>query len=187
MRSAQKHGPTQGKEGMRKVILNLAVSLDGYIAGPHGEYDWCMTDQDYGMKEFMREVDAALIGRKTYDLMRQMGEEAHPGLTNYVFSRTIEGREANDVVFVSQEAAEFVRTLKSSEGKALWLFGGGELIEALFQADLVDELMLSVHPLTLGDGKPLFPRMQTRLGFTLRGTREYSTGLVQLLYARSRQ
>ena len=78
---------------MRKVILQLAVSLDGYIEGPNGEYDWCFTDQDYGMKEFYTRIDSMFIGRKSYELMMTMDESVMPGfpkLTEYVFSTTLQ-------------------------------------------------------------------------------------------------
>ena len=108
---------------MRNVILNVAVSLDGYIAGPRGEYDWCFTDQDYGMKKFFKRIDTALIGRKTYELMLKMGEPGYPGVMNYVFSKTIQGKNNENVTFIAEDVAEFVKKLKNSKGKDIWLVG----------------------------------------------------------------
>jgi len=167
---------------MRNVILNVAVSLDGYISGEKGEYDWCFTDQDYGMKEFFARIDATLIGRKTYDLMVKMGEQLYPALTNYVFSRTIQHSKAKNVHIVSEDVAAFVRKLKDTKGKGIWLFGGAELIHACLEDNLVDEAMLSIHPIILGGGKPVFGKRSARLNLTLAHSKKYSSGLIQLVY-----
>src|SRR5206468_11515903 len=74
---------------MRKIILNVAVSLDGFIEGPNGEFDWCLTDQDYGMKEFLDRTDAIFFGRKSYELLQSMEPNAYPKKKKYVFSRTL--------------------------------------------------------------------------------------------------
>ena len=157
---------------MRSVILNVAVSLDGYLSGKNGEYDRCFTDQDYGMKEFFKRIDATLIGRKTYDLMVKAGEAIYPTLMNYVFSRTIQKASAKNVHIVSESVAGFVRNLKEAKGKDIWLFGGAELIHACLEHDLVDA------------GKPLFGARSTRQHFVLIQSKQYSTGLVQLMYKR---
>src|SRR4030095_4545569 len=87
---------------MRKVILGLAVSLDGYIEGPNGEFDWCFTDQDYGMSDFFKRVDTTFMGRKTYELALAMQDQAPPGfpkMKEYVFSNTMQTAN-KDVVLV---------------------------------------------------------------------------------------
>ena len=169
---------------MRKIVLNIALSLDGYIAGSKGEFDWLFTDQDYGLKEFFASVDTALIGRKTYAVMMKLGG-AYPGMKNYVFSHRRTRMKKKNVTFVSEDAAAFVKRLKSEKGGDIWLVGGGELAHSFFEADLVDEIILSVHPILLGKGIPLFRRMGRRRDFKLLGCKTYSSGLVQLRYARS--
>ncbi len=169
---------------MRKVVLNIALSLDGYIAGPKGEFDWLFTDQDYGLKEFFSRVDSALIGRKTYDLMVKMGG-VYPGMKNYVFSRKQSRAKKKNVVFVSEDISAFIQKRKSEKGKDIWLVGGGELGRSFLEDDLVDEMILSVHPLLLGKGIPLFRKTDSRRDFELTGCKPYSSGLVQLQYARS--
>lgn len=170
---------------MRKIILNIALSLDGYIAGPKGEFDWLFTDQDYGLKEFFARVDATLIGRKTYDLMMKLGG-AHPGMRNYVFSRKRTRAKEKNTVFISEDPAAFVKKLKSEKGKDIWLVGGGELAHSFFEADLVDEMILSIHPILLGRGILLFHEADRRCDFSLLRCDSFSSGLVQLHYGRSK-
>ena len=161
--------------------MNLAVSLDGYIAGPNGEYDWCFTDDDYGMTDFFKSVDAILMGGKSYRIAVADGEP-YPGFTTYVFSRTEKKISYENVILVSEDMVEFVRTLKQKKGKNIWLFGGSEIIQQLLQENLVDEMMISVHPILLGGGVPLFRQLDERKKFHLSDTITYPTGLVQLIY-----
>ncbi len=170
---------------MRKIILNIALSLDGYIAGPKGEFDWLYTDQDYGLREFFTKVDAALIGRKTYDLMVETGSEIYSGMKNYVFSRSRTHKKRKNVLFVSGDILRFVNDLKAQDGKDIWLVGGSDFAHSFFQLDLIDEMILSIHPIILGKGTPLFLRSNKRRNFELIGCKSFSTGLVQLHYVRS--
>lgn len=167
---------------MRKIILNLAVSLDGYIEGPHGEYDWCLTDQDYGMHDFMAKVDTIFFGRKSYELMLYYEKNPYPEHHKYVFSTTLEKAEEHTRL-ISGDIEKEVQAIKHAEGKDIWLFGGASLTGSLMQAGLVDELQLSVHPLLLGQGKSLFTdHVQGRTQLRLQETLTYSSGLVQLWY-----
>jgi len=166
---------------MRNVVLNLAVTLDGYIAGPNGEYDWCFTDADYGMTNFLKSVDATVMGGKSYRLMIHYGPP-YPEFTNYVFSRTEKETPFKNVVFVPDNIPTFVKHLKQKSGKNIWLFGGSEIIHPLLQENLVDEMILSVHPILLGGGLPLFKKLAERKIFQLADTITYPTGLVQLIY-----
>lgn len=167
---------------MRKVILNLAVSLDGYIEGPKGEFDWCFTDQDYGMKEFMKRIDSLVMGRKSYDvLMKYEKKNPYPDMMTYVFSNALQTNEKSTIVLRGDVTGE-MKSILSKPGKDIWLFGGASLASTFVNNGLVDELWLAVHPLLLGSGKPLFQGIKDRIGFVLTGTKEYSTGLVQLFY-----
>ena len=165
---------------MRKVLVNLAVTLDGYIAGPNGEYDWCLTDADYGITAFLESVDDLLIGRKSFDIMLQYGPP-YADKTHYVFSRTMKGSAYENVVIVNNDIPAFVAQLKKKEGRNLWLYGGGELIDVVYEAGLIDELHLSVHPLVLGNGIPLFKKAAKR-NLQLLKSIPYESGLVQLIY-----
>lgn len=171
---------------MRKVILNLAVTLDGFIEGPNGEYDWCFTDQDYGMQAFLERTGIILLGRKSYEVLQTMEGDSFPDHEKYVFSRTLQTVNA-PYQLVAETAETAVARLKTLPGKDLWLFGGAGLTAGLLNAGLVDELMLSVHPLLLGSGKLLFTRLQERMPFKLLRSELFSTGLVQLHYERPEQ
>jgi len=169
---------------LRRVILNLAVSLDGYIAGPKGEYDWCFVDEDYGMTDFFKTIDATLMGGKTYRQIVSAGERLYPVKTNYVCTRNPDQPNSQNLVFISDHAAEFVQKLKIESGKNIWLCGGSEIIDILLKADLIDEMMLSIHPLILGGGLPLFKNQDRRISFKLTGCVNYRSGLVQATYER---
>ena len=167
---------------MRKIILGMAVSLDGMIEGPHGEFDWCFTDQDYGMGDFLKKIDVVFYGRKTYELMMKWdGGNPFGNKKSYVFSNT--WREpAGDFELVRGDVVDAVRKMKSAEGKDIWLFGGASLTAFLMGAEMVDELWLSVHPIVLGEGKPLFSGLRKRAKLTLLESKPYDTGLVSLRY-----
>jgi dihydrofolate reductase len=166
---------------MRSLVLNLAVSLDGYIAGPNGEYDWCFTDADYGMTDFLKSVDTTVMGGKSYRLLLEAGAP-YPEFTNYVFSRTEKTSPHPNVVLVSDDIPTFVNSLKRKKGKNIWLFGGSEIIQPLMQENIVDELILSIHPIILGGGLPLFKSLDERKIIRLTDSITYPSGLVQLIY-----
>jgi dihydrofolate reductase len=169
---------------MRKIILQLAVSLDGFIEGPNGEFDWCFTDDDYGMTEFFKRIDAIFLGRKTYELTLTMGGSAPPGfpaLKEYVFSRSLDKVEG-DRVIVNGDLAKEVHKIKTEPGKDIWLFGGAKLTTSFINLGLVDEMALAVHPILLGSGKPLFQDIPGRIPLQLTNTQAYPSGLVMLSY-----
>ncbi len=167
---------------MRKVTYHVAASLDGYIAGPGGEVDWLFSDQDYGMDAFLADVDAILIGRKTYELMLAHDLDAYPEAENYVFSRTLSAASYPAVTIVAEDTATFVRGLKRKPGKRIWLVGGGELFRSLLEADVVDEVVVSIHPVLLGRGIALLADHELATRLALVQTAEYETGLVSLHY-----
>ena len=174
---------------MRKLILGLAVTLDGYIEGPNGEYDWCFTDQDYGLNEFFSRVDSIFIGRKSYEMALQYSNENNtevvpgmPPMKEYVFSNTLTVVK-KDAILVSGESMAEARRIKELPGKDIWLFGGASLTDALMKEGLVDELWMSVHPILLGSGKLLFRQQDNRTKLRLLDSKTYETGLVSLKYA----
>jgi dihydrofolate reductase len=167
---------------MRKLILGLAVSLDGFIEGPKGEYDWCFTDQDYGMSEFFKRIDAVFMGRKSWELAQTMNNESWlPKMETYVFSNTLE-KVNDDSILISGDIRSQVEKIKNEKGKDIWLFGGASLTSSLMNEGLVDEISLAVHPILLGEGKPLFSGIRERIGLRLTDSKTYSSGLVTLTY-----
>lgn len=170
---------------MRKIILQVAVSLDGLIEGPNGEFDWCFTDQDYGMNDFYQQIDTLFIGRKTYELMLSMEDAATKDLLKskkYIFSTTLK-ETSDDAVLISTDVQQQVEKIKKEKGKDIWLFGGGNLTTSFMNLKLVDEVWLAVHPVILGSGKPLFSNMKERVKLKLLDIKTYSTGLVFMKYA----
>ena len=168
----------------RKVILNLAVSLDGFIEGPNGEFDWCFGDQDYGMKAFMKSIDSIFMGRKSYEVaLKHEGKNPYPKIITYVFSSTLK-EAVKGTRLVSGNLADEVQRITAGKGKNIWLFGGASLVTGFLNEGLIDELHLAVHPIILGVGKPLFQGIKGRIPFKLKGAKTYSSGLVQLFYVK---
>ena len=166
---------------MRKVILNLAVSLDGFIEGPNGEYDWCFTDQDYGMKDFMNRIVQFSLDEKVMNWFCRWTKNPYPDKLKYVFSKTIKHVAANTRL-ISQNIEDEVKNLIDQKGKDIWLYGGASLVTSFLNSGLVDEIHLAVHPIILGKGKPLFEEIKKRKYLKLVDTITYSSGLVQLFY-----
>ncbi|WP_342646790.1 dihydrofolate reductase family protein [Mucilaginibacter sp. CSA2-8R] len=170
---------------MRKVILNLAVSLDGFIEGPNGEFDWCLNDQDYGMAEFFFDTNTVFIGRKSYELVAGLEDQYFPGIDKVcVFSDTITDAMHPKVEIISSKNFDerVNQILADDEGGQVWLFGGANLLNTFLEKRLVAEMLLSVHPVILGGGKPLFQQLQNRVNLLLAGTQAFDSGLVQLRY-----
>ena len=162
---------------MRKVTLGLANSLDNYIARKDGGADWLHWSKEVAelSARFMKTIDVILIGRKTYEAMLGYGQTSYPGAQNYVFSRskkkgavlkrTLASKKKSNknVEIVTEDATKFVGELKKKRGKGICLFGGGELAKSLFEADLIDEVVLNIHPVLLGSGIPLFHEMTRQI------------------------
>jgi dihydrofolate reductase len=169
---------------MRKVVFGGAMSLDGFIAGPNGEYDWIVMDPEIDFAAMMRRFDTFLIGRKTFEVMRRM-ENVGPraaGIRNIVCSRTLRPEDCPEVT-LSDDAERVVANLRTKPGKDIALFGGGELFRSLLAAGLVDEVSVSLVPVLLGGGIPLLPPPTNRARLQLKNHRIYEkTGTVGLEY-----
>jgi len=169
---------------MRKLVLYIATSLDGYIARPSGAFDWLFSDQDYGYTEFFAGVDTVLMGRKTYDQALAFGEYPYKGTRGVVFSRTPRGPDAN-VTFISSDLASFVSELKRGPGKDIWLVGGGQIVAECVRRDLIDDFRLFVHPLILGEGIPLFAPGLPERPLQFVRSQSFDSGLVEVSYQRA--
>ena len=142
----------------KRLRYQVAVSLDGFIATPNGGYDWLVMDPAIDFGALYREFDAAVMGRKTYDVGKAQGASvAMPGMDVVVFSRSMKPAQFPGVRIVNDDPADVVRELKAKPGKDIWLFGGGELFRVLLDAGLVDTVELAVMPILLGDGIPVLP------------------------------
>ncbi|UGU15997.1 dihydrofolate reductase family protein [Sinomicrobium kalidii] len=182
---------------MGKIILDLAVTLDGFIEGPDGEIDWLVKDDktDFGdiLFEILEGVDAVFYGRKSYEAWGNYrpGENAGAKLREayallhskqkFVFSTTIKGDDT-DAVFISSDIEKKVSGLKREIKGDIWLYGGGSLITSLVNSGLVDVFRLAVHPVILGKGKPLFKDINEKIRLKLDTTRASSSGVVLLTY-----
>lgn len=169
---------------MRKIILNLAVSLDGFIEGANGEFDWCFVDQDYGMTDFFNRIDTIFIGRKSYELISSMEGSSFPTFKSYVFSNTLD-IDNEEITVIKGDIVPQVIEIKNQKGKDIWLFGGSNLLTDFINFNLVDEMQISIHPILLGQGKPLFLNIEGRKKWVLKNVKTYNTGLVQVFYEKT--
>ena len=171
----------------RNIIVNIATSADGYIARPDGDIEWLTSRPApkgfYGMGEFMRSIDTKLFGRKTYDVSLQLGAKFDAKTRNYVFSRQAPPADAPaGVEFVNGAIGPFVSGLREHPGKDIWLMGGGELIASFLDEQAIDEFVISVAPVFIGDGIPLIARRHRHVPLDLHSVERFEDGLVQLRY-----
>jgi dihydrofolate reductase len=169
---------------MRRLRYGVAMSLDGYIAGPNGEIDWIIHDSEIDFKEIFSRFDTLLIGRKTFEAMLKMGGGggSWPGVESFVISGTLKPADHPDVTIV-RDAGALVTRLKAEPGKDIWLFGGGELFRSLLGVGVVDGVDAAIIPVLLGGGIPLLPAPAERTRLMLRNRRVYeASGIVGLEY-----
>lgn len=163
----------------RRVRLSVAMSLDGFIAGPNGEYDWIPMDPEIDFAELFRGFDTVLMGRRSYEAALAQGQVGMPGMRAIVFSRSLR-QEDHPGVTISRSPREMIRELRAVPGKDLWLFGGGELLRSFLEERLVDQLEIAVVPVLLGAGLPLLPGGPLHTRLRLVSHRVYATSGITL-------
>jgi dihydrofolate reductase len=177
---------------MRRVILDLAVSLDGFIEGPNGEIDWCIMDDDMDFEGFLSGIDVIFFGRMSYEawvnylpaenaseLDRKLNEMIQ-SKEKYVFSNQI--RQIEGVKVIHSKIDNRVEEIKNQSGKDIWLFGGASIIKTFIHLRLIDQYRISVHPTVLGSGKALFGNIKDRINLKLMAAKQFRSGVVQLIY-----
>jgi dihydrofolate reductase len=177
---------------MKKVILDLAVTLDGFIEGPNGEIDWCIMDDDMDFEGFLSGIDTIFYGRVSYDTWGNFqpdtnASEAEQALWKGVHSKnkfvfSSQPGKDDKATFISTDLVSKVTEIKKQDGKNIWLYGGASLIKTFIQSGLIDVYRISVHPIALGSGKPLFENLQERLELRLIKTNVFKSGVVQVIY-----
>ena len=168
---------------MRELRYSVASSLDGYIAGPNGEFDWIVVDPEIDFAALYASFSAIVMGRRSYEVFAATGGGVGPALPTYVYSRTLPEGERDGLTFV-RDAVAHVRGLKNEGSrKPLWLWGGGDLFRQLAEAKLVDGVDVAIIPVMLGGGLSLLPAPGPRLNLRLRSHRLYAaTGTLTLEY-----
>jgi dihydrofolate reductase len=160
------------------------MSLDGYIAGPQGEFDWIIGDPEMDFGALFQQFDTLLVGRGTFEFMVKHGRAVTPGMQTIVFSRTLRQSDFPDVTIVAGKEKETVAALRTKPGKDIWLFGGGLLFRSFLDAALVDSVEVAVIPVLLGGGIPLLAAPAKRAKLKLTGHTVYGSGIVLLEYSR---
>lgn len=177
---------------MKKIILDLATTLDGFIEGPNGEIDWCIMDEDMDFDGFISGIDTIFYGRVSYDAWGNYQPDENTASEEKEFWKTIhaknkfvfssQNREDERATFIHFDLVENVLEIKKQGGKDIWLYGGASLIKTFIQHNLIDVYRISMHPVALGSGKPLFEDLKERLNLKLIETNVFKSGVVQLIY-----
>jgi dihydrofolate reductase len=172
----------------RQVVVFIAMSLDGYIAGPDDNIDFLSAvdrpGEDYGYEEFIKTVDTVVMGRRTYDKVLTFGVEfPHRGRKCYVLSRTHNGSNP-DVEFYGGDVSALVQELRGTPGKDIFVDGGSQVVFEMMNNDLIDRMVISIIPIVLGGGIPLFAAGLRPRGLHLIRSQAFPSGLVQLRYTR---
>jgi dihydrofolate reductase len=170
-----------------KIILYIASSLDGFIAGRNGDISWLdayqVEGEDYGYSEFLKAIDIIVMGSKTYEQILNFGSWPYEGVKTYVMTkRQLEPVDKAKVKFYSGGLDSFVPGIKRESHKNIWLVGGASLAQSFLKHSFIDEMIISIIPVILGDGITLFGRTQKEFRLELLKSGSYNNGIVQLHY-----
>ncbi|HTZ82918.1 MAG TPA: dihydrofolate reductase family protein [Candidatus Acidoferrales bacterium] len=168
---------------MKKIRYGVAMSLDGYIAGPKGEADWIVHDPEVNFTEIWAQYDIGLMGRGTYSpAVARLGKNAFQGMKTVVVSRTMRQEDHPEITVINELTRERVRALRDEARKDIWLFGGGELFRSMLELGEVDGIDVAVIPVVLGGGIPFLPPPAHETKLTLKKHTVYRSGIVRLSY-----
>jgi dihydrofolate reductase len=176
---------------MRKIIVSLATSADGFIARKDGGIDWLERPRpkdNYGMGAFLKSIDTILMGRKTYDFVVSFVKDGgavpdHGDIRNYAFSRKPPKKVLPGFEFVKQPIKEFAQQLRAQKGKHIWMMGGGGIIASFLDAGEIDEFIIAQLPVFIGEGIPLIAPRHRTVPLKLLSVKNFPDGVVALHYA----
>ena len=167
----------------RRIRYQVAASLDGYIAGPNGEFDWIPSDPEVDFEGMFNQFDTFLMGRGTFEIvLQQHPGGAIPGKKCVVFSRTLRQEDYPEVTLLPAPSAQFLNDLRNEPGKDIWLFGGGSLFRSLLELQAVDTIEIAIMPILLGGGIPVLPAPAPRVKLKLTGHQVSKVGRVSVEY-----
>jgi dihydrofolate reductase len=182
----------KSKHRMRNIVLDLALTLDGFIEGPNGEVDWCIMDDDMDFESFLSGIDTIFYGRVSYETWGNFQPNSNSSAAEksvwasihskkkYVFSR--KPKQDVNATFITSDIGNKVAEIQRQDGKDIWLYGGAKLITTFIDLELIDLYRISVHPTVLGSGKPLIENLKKRINLSLIGVNKFKSGVVQLIY-----
>ena len=175
-------------EIVRKTVLYIAMSLDGYIAKPNDDLSFLsiveVEGEDYGYYNFEKTVDTIIMGRKTYDwLMTQVDEFPHLDKTSYIITRTARSSNHKNLIFYNNDLIDLIHQLSKEQGRTIFIDGGAQIVNSLLEAELIDEMIISVIPIILGCGTRLFQEVYPEQKLQLIKSEAFKSGLVQLHYS----
>jgi dihydrofolate reductase len=169
----------------RKIIVSIATSADGYIARLDGNVDWLDRPRPrdfYGMGEFFKTIDTILWGRKTFDFGVAQGGGFDAKIKNYVFTHHPPKKIPKGVEIVNEPIGPFAQRLRATPGKDIWMMGGGEIIASFLDAGEIDEFIIHVIPIFIGEGIPLIAPRHRKIELKLLSVKDYPDGVVRLHY-----
>jgi len=168
---------------MKRIRYGVAMSLDGYIAGPNGKADWIVSDPEVNFAKIWAQFDTLLMGRRTYDAAKaRLGEAALQGVKTIVVSRTLRHADHPKVTIFSDLNRDWIEELRAQSGKDIWLFGGRELFRSMLEMGEVDKVEVAIMPVLLGGGIALLPSIAQQTKLSLSSHKLYRSGIVSLVY-----